>query len=173
MAIATTPPFLTRLAVTLLVCLMNHPVSAAENIVLLSSDILKPGVGDIASTVTISPLSSRIYSIKHKFNALVKPMVGIDPTAVHFVTFCIAGHTSKKHGFNAWALGEPKSLGGKNPATGASEAEFIFAIGNEGESPSLVAESDSINWDNNSFNPMTPQFNEYCRSILRAEYMWD
>ena len=148
----------------------SHIAVAAESLVVKSREVVNPKFRDINATISITPLSNRAYSLKYVFDVPVDPLRGTDPTAVQFVTMCLAGHLSVKNGFPGWALGGTEAEQ-KRQYKNATEMEFHLAMVKEGETPEHVAGVEGVKWFGANFNA-NPTYRENCSRILSAEYMW-
>jgi hypothetical protein len=152
------------------ICIASSSALTAESLVIRSRDWMNPQFRDIAATIFVTQLSPRAYSLKYAFAVPVEPFRGIEPMAVHFFTFCLAGNLSSNFGFSGWALGWT-DVEEKRQYKNTTEMELHLAFVNDDEDPAVVAGVAGINWQEANFNA-NPTFRENCSRTLRPEYMW-
>jgi len=147
-------------------CAFGANAQVSDGLLIRSKDWMNPQLRDIHTQITVTRKKSQMFSLSFVFDVPV-PEGGVDPTAVHFFSVCLAGYISAKEGFPAWALGTA------NPNLNYSNTkrmELLLTALKEGEQPENPVAGSDITWFTQNVNN-DANFRESCRRILRAEYV--
>lgn len=98
----------------------------------------------------------------------MNPVSGINPSEVHFFTFCLSAYLAGTNGFDKWSLGSRS----KDAAyTNVQRLQFLVATLHSNQQPQTLEAGSNVEWVTDG-RVSDKREREFCGKLLRPERMW-